>query len=49
MTSRGGYGVRVMQGGGYYNQYDCCGLFFVYCYSASSASPNIGSRLQELP
>ena len=35
--------------GGYYSQGGVLGLFYVYCYSATSASAGIGCRLLELP
>ena len=35
--------------GGCYSHYSNCGLFFVYCNSASYYNGNIGCRLQELP
>lgn len=35
--------------GGSYSHYSDCGLFFVYCSSASSYGGNVGCRLQELP
>lgn len=36
-------------GGGSYSQDAYCGLFFVYCNSASGAYASVGGRLQELP
>lgn len=35
--------------GGYYNQGLDCGLFCVYCNSASTADATVGCRLQKLP
>lgn len=35
--------------GGDYSHYSYCGLFYVYCNSASNYNGHIGCRLQELP